>query len=228
MVGQDSNQPPIAAPSYQAYLLRKIPARHRQSFVFPGWLDWNQLAELLPQVRFGVFPSYFESFCYALHEVYLAKIPVIVSDTPGIRDFFRHEQNALLFDGSIEDLTRQMERLAVDGELHKKIALPYPVATEPLGTFYNGPFSESWVSNGQPARQLSSLVCVIEDKPGDAQPTLAAMAKTPIDHLRVVCLRAAEQSPDDPAAWSFGRFAPCTTVRETFYRPPRYEPPRRY
>ena len=219
LVGNDSGQPPIKAPNYQAYLLRKIPARHCQSFVFTGWLDWNQMASLLPQVRFGVFPSYFESFCYALHEVYLAQIPVIVSDMPGTKDFFRHEQNALLFDGSVEGLTRQMERLARDAELHKKITLPYQVATDPLGTFYSGPFAESWISREEPTSRPSVLVCVMEDKPGEAAPTLDALADIRVDNMRIVCLRPAENSPEEPATWLLGALRTLHDERGTLLLP---------
>ena len=203
LVGYDSGEPPIAAPNYQSYLLRKIPKAHRQNFVFTGFLDWKQFSALLPRVRFGVFPSYFESFCYALHEVYLAQVPVIVSDTPGTKDFFRHEENALLFDGSVEDLTRQMERLAADAKLRVKITLPYPVATDPLGSFYEGPFRQSWISTEKPSRRPSLLVCLIEDQ-GDAGPTLQALAESHISDMRVVRLRPAEQNPDCPAAWLLG------------------------
>ena len=44
LVGNDSGQPPINAPDYRSYLLRKIPRKHRESFVFTGWLAWNDFA----------------------------------------------------------------------------------------------------------------------------------------------------------------------------------------
>jgi glycosyltransferase involved in cell wall biosynthesis len=205
LVGYDSHCPPIDVLDYRTYLLRKIPKKYRDRFVFTGWLDWNRFAELLPRVRFGVFPSYFESFCYALHEVYLARIPVIVSDTPGIRDFFRHEDNALLFDGSVSDLTRQMERLAGDAGLHERITLPYPVATAPLGDFYRGPFHESWVNRQTPARQPSLLVCMIDDgQSAAAARTLDSLAKSRIADMRVVRLRPDDDRAEGVAAWLLG------------------------
>lgn len=203
LVGNDSGQPPIDVPDYRTYLLRKIPRKHRESFVFTGWLAWNDFAELLPRVRLGVFPSYFESFCYALHEVYLAKVPVIVSNRPGTKDFFRHEENSLLFDGSVDDLTRQMERLAGDADLRSRLACPYPVATDPLGSFYEGPRAESWIRWGTPERP-SLLVCVIEEKGEPRPPVLEPLAASQLQNMRVVRLCPADDSGDQAAAWLLG------------------------
>jgi len=204
LVGNDSGQAPIDVPDYKTYLLRKIPPKHQQRFAFTGWLDWQQLAGLLPRVRFGVFPSYFESFCYALHEVYLARIPVIVSDKPGTRDFFCHEQNALLFDGSVEDLTRQMERLAADADLRDRLTLPYPVATAPMGDFYERPLKESWIERQTPARRPSLLVGLIEDGPERTAATLEALAESRVANMRVIRLRAADEDPAGAATWLLG------------------------
>ena len=154
-------------------------------------------------MRFGVFPSYFESFCYALHEVYLARIPVIVSNRPGTKDFFRHEENALLFDGSVDDLTRQMERLAGNADLRHRLACPYPVATDPLGSFYDGPQAESWIRTETPQRP-SLLVCVIEEKGEARPPALEALAAGQLQDMRMVRLRPANDGVDLAAAWLLG------------------------
>ncbi len=149
IIGYDSSLPPARGDSYVGYLEKKIPRHLRHRFVFTGQLSWQELEDLLPRVMFAVFPSYFESFCYAAHELYAAGTPLIVSNIPAFLEYFEHEKNALVFDGSISSLTASIKKLIDDRSLKSAISLPYPLNDDPLGDFYDKPgryFSGSSVS----------------------------------------------------------------------------------
>jgi glycosyltransferase involved in cell wall biosynthesis len=166
LVGYDSNRGPDGSNTYQEYLLKRIPRRYESQFEFMGQLSWSQLEDLLPQVYFAVIPSYFESFCYAVHELYAAGIPVIVNDIPGLRDYFRHQENALLFDGTMSDLAQQMKALWEDKQLRERFSYPYSLSDNPLGSFYEGPFAPTWIRFGDSLNHRPSImICILgEDK----------------------------------------------------------------
>lgn len=104
IVGYDSNAPPIGTGTYAEYLDSKIPADLKKYFKVLGHLSWQELQSILPSVRAAAFPSYFESFCYAAHELYNAQIPLMVSNTPAFMDYFMDGKNALVFDLTVESL----------------------------------------------------------------------------------------------------------------------------
>ncbi len=206
LAGYDSGAPPVGQGSYQAYLWQKIPVKHRQQFQFTGQLNWEQLRDLSPRIRFGVFPSYFESFCYAAQELYAAAVPIIVADIPGFRDYFRHETNALVCDGSVGSLALEMERLSTDHELRQRIKRPYPVAGNRPGDFYSTTNPASWMcaaANGD-APQL--LVVVIGDEDANhLKQTMAALDRASIDALQIVVCRPTDLENDtEPAAFILG------------------------
>jgi len=87
LVGYDSRQSPDGSPTYQVYLQKKIPPRFLSHFQFMGQLTWAQLEQLLPRVQLAVFPTYFESFSYAAHELYAAGVPLIVNHIPAFEDY---------------------------------------------------------------------------------------------------------------------------------------------
>ena len=100
---------------------------------------------------FGVIPSYFESYCYAAHELYEAGLPLIIANIPGLQSDFQHEHNALVFDGTVSDLAGQMQRLSGDAELRQRLAHPYPLGDDPLGIFLS-PAAEPWLDGSHPIR----------------------------------------------------------------------------
>lgn len=110
IVGYDSQSPPVGQGSYVEYLKAKIPFKHGGNFEFFGQLSWSELEKLLPDVLAAVFPSYFESFCYAAHELYSAGIPVLVSDTPAFRDGFENKSNSIIFKLDTNSLSAAMSR----------------------------------------------------------------------------------------------------------------------
>jgi len=139
LIGPDARESPDGGGSYRRYLERSIPARHRERFEFTGHLDHEAVRQRLGRTRFAVFPNRFESFCYALHEVYEAGVPVLLADIPAFRHRFRHEQDALFFDGTTGDLAAGMRRLDEDDALRRRLSCPAPLPRDPLGPFYAAP-----------------------------------------------------------------------------------------
>lgn len=138
IIGNDSAESPVPG-SYRAYLESLIPAALRPRFVFTGQLSHDTIMQRLEHTLIGVFPNRTESFCYALHEVYDAGVPVVANNLPAFRDFFTHERNALLYDGTTPALVSALERLIDDARLRERLSRPYAVADAPLGSFYDQP-----------------------------------------------------------------------------------------
>lgn len=204
LAGYDSREAPDGSLTYEQFLRSKIPSRFQSAFEFVGQLDRLQVESLLPRVRFAVFPNHYESFCYAAHELYAAGIPVIVSNIPGFRDFFRHEENALVFDGTVEDLARQMMRLWNDHALRQRLIFPYPVATRPLGDIYDNPPRDSWIVRGDHA-SCSLLVCVIGEEGALFQETIGSLERVHKSDMRIVHLRPAGSTKNEARGWVLGQ-----------------------
>jgi len=166
IVGGDTyiNQGPHGFSTFREYLENRIPSCYSDRFIFTGQISHKELGQFLPNVRFAVIPSYIESFGYAAHELYAAGIPLIVRDIPVFTQYFKHEENALVFDGRVEDLAVQMERLWEDEQLARKLAKPYDVLPQPLGDCYKKlPQVATFSKTGQPTR-LSLKVLVLAKK----------------------------------------------------------------
>lgn len=206
LVGFDSFSPPGDLRSYQEYLERKIPRKYRDYFQFTGFLTWQALERLLPRVLMAVFPSYFESFCYAAHELYSAGVPIIVSKIPAFEDYFRDEINALVFDGSVSDLAWQMIRLSQDEKLRRNITLPYRLHQNTLDSFYSTLPGESWIAPRENNLNLALLICIICDNPADKKITLASLDPIPDKSKRVLLLNPYnEEREERVAAWFLGK-----------------------
>lgn len=210
-VGYDSLRPPTSHNRYQDYLLSKVPEKFQDKFVFLGQMSWQKLGALLPQVLFAVIPSYLESFCYAAHELYEAGIPLIAADIPAFKASFQHESNALLFDGTVSDLARQISRLSSDARLREKIRKPYAIDREPLGDFYQTYPKQSWIRASAGATSGELLVCILGEDPSRFQATLESIQAASIEKLRIVAVRPvdgkAQKSGADQSAslWIFGQ-----------------------
>lgn len=128
LIGYDSTETPFpdAGPMYGDYLRSLIPADLIHRFRFRGHLSHGDILSALQSARFAVFPNRVESFCYALHEVFDAGVPIIVNDLPAFRDFFIHEVNCLTFNGTSTHLLDRMRRLLNDNELRRFISRPHP------------------------------------------------------------------------------------------------------
>ncbi len=189
LIGQDSAESPTTG-RFGDYLRQMIPAPLRERFIFSGHLNHNIIAEHLKEATFGVFPNRFESFCYAVHEVYSAGVPVVVNDIPGFQDFFENEKNCLTYDGTTESLVQAMERMAGDADLRKRLSRPYPVAVNPLGQFYDAPQACSPLApssaNDSPMR---ALVLVQDNE--RAHVTLESLRAQTCNNFDVLLMREA-------------------------------------
>lgn len=204
LAGYDSRQAPDGSSTYEEFLRRKIPAMFQSAFEFIGQINREQLESLLPRVRFAVFPSQYESFCYAAHEIYAAGVPIIVSNIPGFKDFFKHEDNALVFDGTVDDLARQMIRLWNDEDLRRRLTFPYPVATKPLGEIYDNPPSDSWIVSDAHA-SCSLLVGVVGDSDALLLATLESLRRVQKSDVRILHLQPKMTNDNAACGWLLGQ-----------------------
>ena len=201
LIGYDSHDGPLG--SYTEFLRTLIPARLRHRFVFHGQLNHQRIAAQLEHALFAVFPNRIESFCYALHEVYDAGVPVIVNALPAFTDFFHHERNCLLYDGSTRALTIAMERLIGDGPLRARITRPYAVAAEPLGDVYDTPRALAPLDGDAPRPNELSLAMVLFDTPRAdiaASPAVRSLRAQASRAFRAACLLPGA-SPDGETLW---------------------------
>jgi glycosyltransferase involved in cell wall biosynthesis len=202
VIGPDSAESPFG-PSQIETLRSMIPPDLRERFLFPGHLSHAQMAERLNEALFGVFANRFESFCYALHEVYDAGVPVIVNEIPGVGDFFKHEQNALMYDGTTEALVSAMERMIDDGAMRERLCRPYPIANQPLGDFYDRPqaFSPVIAAAGSAVTLRTLFVVLCPDGLDAAQRTLANIAAQTRSAASVVALVPATLDGEEVLWW---------------------------
>jgi hypothetical protein len=203
LVGPDSSESPFAN-TYAEYLRTLVPTSLRRRFVFRGHLSHAESAELLNRVLFAVFPNRLESFCYALHEVYDAGVPVIVNNLPEFTDFFHHGQNALVYDGSTRGLLESMELLVFDDELRERLARPYAVDGEPLGDYYARPGALSpLVSSGVAVDHRVNGLIVVLSRAGrePTQRTLDALDAQTDRAFEVVCLTESPRSETERLWW---------------------------
>ena len=167
LIGADSNEPPVPGfSSYRTYLIQNIPERLRDKFIFTGFLAHEQVEKVLPRVKFAVFPSFFETYCYSAQELRLAQVPIIVSQIPVFRDVFRESIDAIFLNGSANDLTQKMMLLDSDYNLREQISQPYPQGTGTFLEYYRSPHLLEEKKN-TPGDQIKLLVVVLDNIPGD-------------------------------------------------------------
>ena len=91
------------------------------------WMGEYRNPEIVPSVFNRcdaiVVPSIWaENSPLVIHEALQAGVPVITADYGGMAEYVRHEQNGLLFTHrDVESLARQMERLARDPQLARRL-----------------------------------------------------------------------------------------------------------
>lgn len=203
LVGVDSMEPPGEQQgSYQEYLLRRIPGSLRQHFNFTGQLTHAEVEKILLRVRLAAFPSYFESYCLAAHEMRLAGIPIIVSPIPAFHDQFQPDQDAVFFDGSPYDLMRQILRLGTDESLRQRLITSRPGKSAGCTRFYNQASTASWIHSRSSEITLELLVCILEDgqAPELLQRTIASLNISLAVTPRV--LRLKRKSPEEEGTQS--------------------------
>jgi len=176
LVGSNSADAPDGSATYQDYLLRRVPDSLRSHIRFTGHLKHADVEKLLPQVLCAVFPNHLESYCYAAHELHQAGVPIILNNIPAFRASFSHDKDALFFDGTVSDLSDQIERLVCDEELRNRIKVPNATSYQPLGHVYDNSFQNGWIKAANPDySSLSVLVCVIADGEGRLDQTVDSL-----------------------------------------------------
>jgi len=204
LIGHDTDVLP-SGQIYGAYLRTLIPGELRDRFVFTGQLPHGEVAARLAHALFAVFPNRVESFCYALHEVYDAGVPVIVNDLPSFADFFRHEDNALVYDGTTEGLLQAMERMIDDGALRERLRRPYAVADAPFGAFYANPRALRPLRAGRPGAPIRPLIVVLDDAAAGGWPATLASLEGQLT-LDSTVVRLVPDAPDErETLWWRGR-----------------------
>jgi len=172
--------------------------------VFRGHLSHEETLGVLDRVLFAVFPNRVESFCYALHEVYDSGVPVIVNRLPGFADFFHHEQNALVYDGTTQGLVDAMERLLSDDALRERLARPRAIAQSESGAGYVHPLALSPLrpAAAAPARVMRGLLMVLaRHAPEATRRTLDALAAQTDGSFDVICLTESDPGEDETLWW---------------------------
>jgi glycosyltransferase involved in cell wall biosynthesis len=208
LVGYDSMDPQVEEQiSYQEYLLRKVPEKFRERFIFTGFISQNQLEEFLPRVKFAVFPSLYESFCLAAHELRRARIPFILSKIPAFQDHFVPDVDALYFDGSVSDLVEKMKLL--DADLSARQALSQPFFTEPSDkySFYGTVPRPSWMKPDREYIPSGILICILDEERNDdlVAQSLDSIGKDQIEDLQIIILRKCQGNANQQSAyWIFG------------------------
>lgn len=212
LIGYDSPESPIPG-SFVAYLRTLMPAELRDRFVFYGQLSHAQIIERLGDAHFAVFPNRIESFCYALHEVYDAGVPVVVNNLPAFADFFEHERNALVYDGTTEGLLSAMERMIDDAALRERLRRPYAVAEQPLGEIYEHPRAlQPLVSMGAATIEATVLI-LAEEGDGDdkVSATLESLRSQDRPAEEIYVLRSSPAGAGE-GVWMLGRCWHVTRV----------------
>lgn len=182
LIGYDSNASPYGG-KYADFLRASIPPALRGRFEFLGHQSHAQIAERLNETLFAVFPTRIESFCYALHEVYDAGVPVIANRLPAFRDFFEHERNVLYYDGTTHALLSQMRRMIDDAPLRERLCKPVAVGQQPLGEMYDQPRAGVRVFDPSHTHMpIRPLIVLLAD--GDARETDATIAALHAQTLR--------------------------------------------
>ena len=196
LIGADSNEPPVPGfLSYRTYLIQNTPEELRDKFIFTGFLAHEQVEKVLPRVKFAVFPSFFETYCYSAQEMRLAQVPIIVSQIPVFQDVFREGIDAVFFNGSANDLTQKMMLLDANNNLREKISQPYSQRTGTFLEYYRSPRLLEAKKN-TPGDQIKLLVVVLDNIPEDEsfQLTLESIHKSSSTDLAVLHLKKKRSS----------------------------------
>jgi glycosyltransferase involved in cell wall biosynthesis len=89
---------------------------------FTGYVSEDEKRERLRRARVLVYPSPKEGWGIAAMEAAACGVPVVASDSPGLRDAVRHETTGLLVPhGDLDALTAALARLLADAELRRRL-----------------------------------------------------------------------------------------------------------
>jgi glycosyltransferase involved in cell wall biosynthesis len=101
----------------------QIPESARPQFVFLPGIERVSLPKFCVRPAAAIFPSRFETFCLAAHEVRAMGVPLIVPAIPAFADSFNASTGCLTYDGTTAGLQRAIERVRSDVELRVRLEL---------------------------------------------------------------------------------------------------------
>ena len=131
---------PTAGKPMTEWLQTMMPHRHRSAFEFPGIRPREHISDLLDDATAVVVASRFESFCLAAHEARRLGLPVVVPDLPAFSGLFDESTGALVYDGTVEGLSRALHRLATEDALASDLgARPVPQPGDPWAAYRSDP-----------------------------------------------------------------------------------------
>lgn len=118
--------------------LRSLVPEHLVDRVrFEGAIDRSELGLQLASAWVAVFPTRFETFCYAAHECRSLGLPIIVPQHPEFRPFFGFSTGARFYDGTVEDLSRVIGEVIAHPRMREAMErAPLPEYSDPLEPYY--------------------------------------------------------------------------------------------
>lgn len=119
--------------SYTSYLKGKIPERYKERFIFTGKLNRMEFKKVLDDIQVAIFPNYVESFCYSIHELYEAGVPLIYRDIPAFNKYFNEKQNCRGFSNSISEIVTYLEQMLLE---EARATIPKKLLMQPLAEVY--------------------------------------------------------------------------------------------
>lgn len=124
----------ISEGAFMTAILRdSIPPEVADRIEFRGRVGRSELVDALRSAWVVVLPSRFETFCLAAHEVRQLGLPIVVPQIPALTDFFSERTGAVIYDGTVEDLTSTLEDLLADPARLADLAVAAaPVVEDPL------------------------------------------------------------------------------------------------
>lgn len=91
--------------------------------IFKGWMNQEQLHDLLKETSIFCLPSYTEGFPMVVIEAWSFGASVITTPVGGLPDILVHGENALVFQpGDIQSLSKQLSILISDENLRVKLS----------------------------------------------------------------------------------------------------------
>ena len=118
-------------------LRSQVPEHLEDRVRFEGPIDRADLGSRLASAWMAVFPTRFETFCYAAHECRSLGLPIIVPQRPEFRSFFGYRTGARFYDGTVDDLSRVMgEMIDHPGMREAMERAPLPDYPDPLDPYY--------------------------------------------------------------------------------------------
>jgi glycogen synthase len=112
-------------------------ARADERTTFLGYVPPDEAPEVYRSADVFVSPTYSEGFSNTLLEAMASGLPTVSTDSVGVVDCLRHEENGLLhLPGDVAGLTKELDRLLTDAPLRTRLAT---TALEEVRRLYSWP-----------------------------------------------------------------------------------------